>query len=41
METDGPNEEESQRHVDKVEPDAEDLPKQEPDAGPSPERTDD
>ena len=34
------NEEEAQRETPKVEPDAEDLPKEAPGAGPPPERTD-
>ena len=37
---DQPTEEEAQRQTPKVEPVAEDLPKEEPDAGPPPERTD-
>ena len=34
-----PSEEQAQRQTAKVEPAAEDLPKEEPDAGPPPERT--
>lgn len=40
MSGDRPTEEEAQRQTPKVEPDAEDLPKEEPGAGPPPERTD-
>ncbi len=36
---DQPTEEQAQRHTPKVDPVAEDLPKEEPDAGPRPERT--
>jgi hypothetical protein len=36
---DQPTEEQAQRQTPKVDPDAEDLPKEEPDAGPPPERT--
>ena len=39
MNGDQPTEEEAQRQTPKVEPDAEDLPKEEPGAGPPPERT--
>ena len=40
MEEDEPRDEESaQRQAPKVEPEAADLPRQEPDAGPSPQRT--
>ena len=35
-----PTEEEAQRQTPKVEPVADDLPKEAPDAGPPPERTD-
>lgn len=40
MDTDQPPEEEAQRHTPKVEAVAEDMPKEDPDAGPPPERTD-
>jgi hypothetical protein len=39
MESDPPDEEEAQRQTPKVEPDAEDMPKEQPGAGPPPERT--
>ena len=39
MEPDQPDEEQSQRQTPKVEPDAEDLPQEDPGAGPAPERT--
>ena len=38
MERDQPTEEEAQRQTPKIEPDAEDLPRQEPGSGPSPEK---
>ncbi len=38
MEQEEPTEEEAQRRASKVEPEAEDLPKQEPGSGPPPER---
>ncbi len=40
MEQDQPDEEQAQRQTPKVEPVSEDLPKQEPGDGPSPQRTD-
>ncbi len=39
MEAEQPSEEEAQRRTPKVEPDAEDIPRQGPDAGPPPQRT--
>lgn len=39
MNQEQPTEEEAQRQTPKVEPDAEDLPKEEPASGPSPERS--
>ncbi|HEX2046466.1 MAG TPA: hypothetical protein VHF27_01800 [Acidimicrobiales bacterium] len=40
MNEDQPTEEEAQRRTPKVEPGAEDLPKEKPGTGPPPERTD-
>jgi hypothetical protein len=39
MDGDQPTEEEAQRQTPKIEPDATDVPKEEPDSGPPPERT--
>ncbi len=40
MDKDQPDEEQAQRQTPKVEPVSEDLPKQDPGAGPPPQRTD-